>query len=164
VTGLIVVADTTPLRYLVAIEREHLLPALYGRLLIPPAVAGELNHESTPSVVRAWLAARPDWLEIRQPAHALGPEVDLDEGERQAIALAEEVDADLLLIDEWDARREAERRHLRVAGTLRVLADAANLGLTDLEMSFERLRRTNFRANPELLESLSREFKRARRE
>jgi hypothetical protein len=39
----IVVADTTPLRYLVVIEREHLLPALYGRVLTPPAVAEELN-------------------------------------------------------------------------------------------------------------------------
>jgi hypothetical protein len=39
--------------------------------------------------------------------------VDLDEGEQQAIALAEELVADLLLVDEWDARLEAERRHLR---------------------------------------------------
>ena len=56
---MIVVADTTPLRYLVVIEREHLLPALYGRVLIPPAVAEELNNESTPAVVRAWLGGRP---------------------------------------------------------------------------------------------------------
>jgi predicted nucleic acid-binding protein len=40
---MIVVADTTPIRYLVGIEREHLLPALYGRVLIPPAVAAELD-------------------------------------------------------------------------------------------------------------------------
>jgi predicted nucleic acid-binding protein len=41
---MIVVAATIPLRYLVAIDREHLLPTLYGRVLIPPAVAEELNH------------------------------------------------------------------------------------------------------------------------
>jgi predicted nucleic acid-binding protein len=41
---MIVVADATLIRYLVVIEREHLLPALYGRVLIPPAVAGELSH------------------------------------------------------------------------------------------------------------------------
>ena len=64
---MIVVADTTPLRYLVVIEREHLLSALYGRVLIPPSVAEELNHHSTPEVVRSWLAGRPNWLEIRQP-------------------------------------------------------------------------------------------------
>lgn len=157
---MIVVADTTPLRYLVVIEREHLLPALYGRVLIPPAVADELNHENAPELVRAWLAARPSWLEIRQPAGALPTEVDLDRGEREAIALAEEPAADLLLIDEWDARLEAERRHLRVVGTLRALADGASRGLTDLEESFERLRNTNFRASPELLESLSEEYRR----
>lgn len=56
--------------------------------------------------------------------HTLPPEVDLDQGEQEAIALAEDLAADLLLVDEWDARLEAERRHLRVVGTLRVLADA----------------------------------------
>jgi predicted nucleic acid-binding protein len=91
---MIVVADTTPLRYLVAINRQSLLPALYGRVLIPPAVADELNQESTPAIVRAWLAGRPAWLEIRQPSHNFGPEVDLDRGEHEAIALAEEVSAD----------------------------------------------------------------------
>jgi predicted nucleic acid-binding protein len=157
---MIVVADTTPLRYLVAIDREHLLPALYGRVLIPPAVAEELNHESTPKVVRDWLASRPSWLEIRRPVHSLAPEVDLDRGEREAIALAEEVSADLLLVDDWDARQEAERRHLRAVGTLRVLADGAGRGLTNLQEDFERLRRTNFRVNPELLESLLDEYRR----
>ena len=71
-TSLIVVADTTPLRYLVVIAREHLLPSLYGRVLIPPAVAEELNHKSTPDVVRKWFAARPSWLEIRQTAESFG--------------------------------------------------------------------------------------------
>jgi len=157
---MIVVADTTPLRYLVVIERVHLLPALYGRVLIPSAVAEELNNESTPVVVRAWLGGHPNWLEIRRPSHTLEPEVDLDRGEQEAIALAEEVAADLLLVDDWDARLEAERRHLRVVGTLRVLADGASRGLTDLEDSFERLRRTNFRVNSELLQSLLEEYRR----
>jgi predicted nucleic acid-binding protein len=157
---MIVVADTTPLRYLVAIGCEHLLPALFGRVLIPPAVVDELNHQNAPAAVRAWLAARPSWLEIRQPSHTLEPAVDLDLGEQQAIALAEEVAADLLLVDDWDARVEAERRHLRVVGTLRVLADGASRGLTDLEDAFARLRHTNFRVNPELLESLLEEYRR----
>ena len=161
---MIVVADTTPLRYLVAIERDHLLPALYGRVLIPPAVAAELNHENTPAVVRAWLAARPKWLEIQRPSRSLSSELDLDNGEREAIALAEEVSADLLLVDEWDARQEAERRHLQVVGTLRVLADGAGLGLINLEESFERLRNTSFRVSTELLESLLEEHRRSKKQ
>jgi len=161
---MIVVADTTPLRYLVVIEREHLLPALYGRVLIPPAVADELNQARTPEVVRAWLASSPSWLEIQQPTRTLKDEVDLDEGEREAIALAEEVAADLLLMDDWDGRQEAERRHLRVVGTLRVLADGAANGLTDLEQAFERLRQTNFRVNSDLLDSLLKEYRSSRRQ
>ena len=160
---MIVVADTTPLRYLIVIERDHLLPALYKRVLIPPAVAGELNHPSTPEAVRAWMGKRPDWLEIQRPSRLLGPDVDLDEGELEAVALAVEVAADLLLVDDWDARQEAERRHLRAVGTLRVLADGARLGLTNLEDSFERLRRTNFRASSRLLESLLDEQRRDER-
>jgi predicted nucleic acid-binding protein len=160
---MVVIADTTPIRYLVAIGREHLLPALYGRVIVPPAVMKELSQESTPDVIRTWVAHRPDWLEIRKPAHALPPEVDLDEGEREAIALAEELGADLLLADDWDARLEAERRRLRVAGTLRILADGASRGFTDLAESFNRLRNTNFRVSSELLESLLEEYRRRNR-
>jgi predicted nucleic acid-binding protein len=53
---MIVVADSSPLRYLILIEHTHVLPALYGRVLIPPAASGELNRQRTPPVVRAWLA------------------------------------------------------------------------------------------------------------
>jgi predicted nucleic acid-binding protein len=78
----------------------------------------------------------------------------LGAGERAAIALAEELSADALLIDERDGRREAERCGLPVLGTLRVLADAAEHGLADLHTAFDRLRQTNFRASEQLLQSL----------
>lgn len=125
---MIVVADASPIHYLVVIEREWLLTALYGRAVIPPVVASELSHQNAPETVRAWLATRPGWLEVQQPAGSLGTEVDIDKGQREAIALA----SDLLLVDDWDARQEARRRGLPVAGTLRVLADGAAAGLSDL--------------------------------
>ncbi len=159
---MIVVADTTPIRYLVAIKSQHLLRALYGRVLIPPGVAAELSHASAPAVVRAWMSHRPEWVEIRRPRRQFEPEMDLDAGEREAIALAQEVGADLLLLDEWDGRAEAARMGLRVAGTLRVLVDGASLGLTDLEASFDLLRGTNFRVSSKLLDSLLEEFRRSK--
>lgn len=64
---MIVVADTSPLHYLILIEHTHVLPALYGRVLIPPAVSAELDQQRTPPPVRAWLARKPSWLEIRAP-------------------------------------------------------------------------------------------------
>jgi len=107
------------------------------------------------------LARQPsNLLEIRQPTTTLPAEVNLDRGELEAIALAEELAADLLSVDEWDARIEAERRRLRTVSTLRVLADGARRGLTDLEESSDRLRHTNFRVNSELLKSLLEEYRR----
>jgi predicted nucleic acid-binding protein len=152
---MIVVADSSPLRYLILIEHAHVLPALYGRVLIPPAVSGELNRQRTPPLVRAWMAHKPTWLEIRAPQRSLaGLAADLGTGEREAIALAEELVADAVLLDDWAARLEAQRRHLTVLGTLRVRADAAEMGFADLRVAMDRLQQTNFRARPELIQAL----------
>src|SRR5690348_13549469 len=130
---MIVIADTTPLNYLVLIDRVLILPQLYGRVLIPSAVWQEFQRPETPEAVRAWLAQRPAWLEIRQvqgsTASALG---HLGAGEREAIALAEELRADRLILDDQAARRVAARRKLSVIGTLGVLVEAAARGLVDL--------------------------------
>jgi len=64
----IVVSDTSPLNYLVLIEQVQVLPVLFGRVVVPPAVMAELQHAGTPAVVRAWAASPPPWLEIRPPA------------------------------------------------------------------------------------------------
>lgn len=152
---MIVVADASPLRYLILIEHTHILPALYGRVLIPPIVVSELSQEETPGIVRRWIANRPDWVRVQGPTRELvAADQSLGAGELAAIALAEELSADALLIDERDGRREAERRGLPILGTLRVLADAAEHGLADLPAAFDRLRQTNFRASEPLFQSL----------
>jgi len=74
----------------------------------------------------------------------------LDPGECEAIASSQELNADVLLIDEWDGREEAMRRHLNVTGPLRVLAIASEKGLVDLLAAISRLRATNFRASAKL--------------
>jgi DEAD/DEAH box helicase domain-containing protein len=62
---MLVVSDNSPLRYLRVLNCTHVLPVLFERICIPRAVAEELQHPSTPAVVRAWLADPPAWLEIR---------------------------------------------------------------------------------------------------
>jgi predicted nucleic acid-binding protein len=152
---MIVIADTTPLNYLVLIRESHLLPQLYGRVLIPQAVCDELRQERTPAPVRAWVAKRPAWLEVRQASVPLDSELEeLDRGEREAIALALELRADLLIVDDRDARVAACRRNLVVIGTLRVLEDAAQLDLVDLPRAMQRLQQTTFRASPHLVRAL----------
>jgi predicted nucleic acid-binding protein len=151
----IVVADASPLRYLILIEEVRVLPALYGRVIVPPAVVTELDQERTPSIVREWLSARPEWLHLQAPRQSILSLQDvLGPGEREAIALATELEADALLMDDREGRREAEKRSLPVLGTLRVLADAAEHGFTNLRVAFERLRQTNFRADDQLMQRL----------
>jgi predicted nucleic acid-binding protein len=151
----IVVADTSPLRYLILIEHVHVLPALYGHVVVPPAVIVELNQERTPDLVKTWLSTMPDWLHVQAPRQALtSPPTVLGAGEREAIALAVELSADALLMDDRDAREEARRLGVPVLGTLRVLVDASEHGLADLPTAFDRLRQTNFRASEPLLKRL----------
>ena len=124
-------------------------------MIIPPAVVTELSQERTPSIVREWLSAKPEWLHVQAPQQSLLSLQDvLGPGEREAIALATELQADALLIDDRDGRREAEKRSLPVLGTLRVLADAAEHGFMNLRVAFERLRETNFRADDQLTQRL----------
>src|SRR5712692_7908180 len=117
-----IVADTTPLNYLVLIEAVELLPRLYGRVLIPPSVFAELSDPHAPAQVRTWAMQSRDWLGVvplRAPADS--SLMHLDVGERDAITLAAEQQASLLLMDERDgaaaARAQLEgRRHPRRFG------------------------------------------------
>lgn len=150
-----VISDTSPLNYLLLLGETHLLPVLYGRILIPPAVLEELRRPSAPALVREWAAAPPGWLVVLAPQRSTDPRLaELDEGEREALALALELHADLVLIDERDGREAAGACGLRIAGTLRVLTQGALLGLTSLPDAFRRLQATRFRVSQELLDTL----------
>jgi predicted nucleic acid-binding protein len=154
---MIVIADTSPINYLVLIEQIEVLPKLYGRILIPPSVCEELQRARTPEVVRRWLAGPPSWLEIVAPKQVPDSEPihsDLDPGERDAILLAQELAADTLIIDDMDGRREASKRRLHVIGTLGVLRMAGARGLLDVKQAIARLRDTNFYIDPKLLDRL----------
>jgi predicted nucleic acid-binding protein len=155
-----VVSDTSPICYLLLIDEIDLLASLFGSILVPEAVAEELSHSAAPEEIRDWVAKPPAWLEVRRLATDPGSSSDelirLHRGEREAIHLAEEVSADLLLVDERQARRVANNRGLEVAGLVGVLDRAASQGLVDLRAAVTRLATTNFRVHPELLEHLLR--------
>lgn len=117
---MIVVADASPLHYLVLIEQVALLPALYGQVIIPHEVREELQHQKTPETVRVWIRHPPSWLDIH-PSH---PEGDLEllrlgRGERQVILLAQAISANVLLIDERNGRRAARSQWTTYCGHTR---------------------------------------------
>jgi len=143
---MVVIADTSPLNYLVLIGHAEVLPRLYGEVLIPRVVLQELLHPNTPPDVASWIASPPPWLTVEEnpqlpPVSAAN---DLDAGEQAAIALAQAKQPDvLLLIDEDRGRQEAARRGIATTGTLGVLDAAAAARLLDLAVALQRLQATN---------------------
>src|SRR2546429_6010030 len=108
---MVVVADTSPINYLVLIDQIGILPQLYTRILIPPAVLEELKHPVAAESVRDWAANPTSWLEVLTPKSSVIV-AQLDLGESEAIALATEMHVDVLLIDDLAGRQEAARRGL----------------------------------------------------
>jgi len=145
---IIIVSDASPVHYLALIGEIQVLPTLYERVIIPPKVLDELQQPNTPKSVKDFIASSPSWLDVCTLTSLPDPSfADLDPGEREAITLALEINADALLIDDNDGREAARLHGLRVIGTLAVLYSAAEQGLCDLDKVFEKLKQTNFRAS-----------------
>lgn len=153
---MIVVADSSPLHYLILIGETDLLRQLYSEVAIPGAVAAELSRPASPPEVSGWLSRPPAWIRVATVSAEDLASVSgsLDLGERAAIALAERIGADLLLIDETAGRAEARRRRIRVTGILGVLRAAAEKGLVHVPDLLRRLRATNFYVDEDLLRSV----------
>jgi predicted nucleic acid-binding protein len=152
---MIVVADTSPINYLVLLGHIEILPKIYGEVLIPQAVLDELQDSEAPAEVRAWVSDPPAWLGISMIVYQPDPLLNLlDRGERDAILLAESIKADRLIIDDLDGRREAAIRNLPVIGTLGILAEAARRNFLDLPQALAALQTTNFHAAPTLIRLL----------
>ena len=152
---MIVVADSSPLNYLIQINCDGVLGRLYDLVLVPSRVFEEFRHPSAPPSVVSWISQTPDCIRVHHVKASQDESLNmLDPGEREAIQLAEEQRADLLLMDERRGRLEAKRRGLAVTGTLGVLLAAGRRGLIDPEAVFYSLvETTTFRAAPGVREN-----------
>lgn len=130
---MIVVSDTSPLSGLAIAGYLSLLQQLYRQVVIPAAVAEELKRGGQEDA-RISQTLSLEWIEIQQASdralvETLQTDHNLDRGEAEAIALALELSADELLIDERLGRREAIRLGLSITGLLGVLLVAKRQGL-----------------------------------
>lgn len=126
---------------------------MFDKVVVPAAVMAELSHPKAPAAVAQWVADLPPWVNVQDIRHVhdaslamLGP------GEEAAIALALEIHADLVLMDDAAGVSAARARGLAVAGTLGVLSRAGQGRLLNLAEAYERVKRTNFRFRQEIMD------------
>jgi predicted nucleic acid-binding protein len=129
----IVISDTSAITNLAAIDHLKLLSLLYDQVIIPEAVYRELV-DIDPPVSGSTEVQTASWLEVkpianREVVERLQREVRLDPGESEAIALALELGADLLLIDERRGRAEADRLGIKITGLMGILVEAKRKNL-----------------------------------
>jgi predicted nucleic acid-binding protein len=151
---MIVVADTSPINYLLLIDQIDLLPRLFQQIIIPDVVRDEMLDLSAPSILRQWIANPPSWLTVQTVSGVDITLNALDPGEQAAITLAQTLAADLLIIDERLGRRVARERGVAIIGTLGILDDAASQGLIQLSDVISRLQQTNFRISRRIIQTL----------
>ncbi len=128
---MIVVSNSSPLVSLAAVGRLELLHDLYGTIIIPEAVHQEVVVQGRGRPGAAEVQSL-DWIvcrDVGDPSVVTALESKLDRGEAEAIALAVELQADLLLMDERLGRAEAARFGLRFVGILGALIEAKAKGL-----------------------------------
>ncbi|MBI4781959.1 MAG: DUF3368 domain-containing protein [Oscillatoriophycideae cyanobacterium NC_groundwater_1537_Pr4_S-0.65um_50_18] len=142
-----VITDTSPIQYLYQTNLLNLLPALYGQIIMPQAVADELAQGRSQGV------SLPDsdslsWITLHQVAESmLVPDLpNLGRGEREVLSLALTMPNALVILDDALARKYARQLNLTVAGTLGVLLKAKQIGLIEsIAPILDQLHALNFR-------------------
>jgi hypothetical protein len=145
-----VICNTSPIQYLHQLDLLHILRALTGGVIVPPAVLDELGEG------RALGVNLPDlttlgWVTVRRPVSevALPLVTNLGPGEAEALMLALELREAVVVLDDALARRVAETLGLNMTGTLGLLLDAKRAGLIPaVGPSLDQLEALHFRVAP----------------
>lgn len=152
---MIIVSDTSPVTNLIQIKRLELLKSLFKKIIIPVSVFEEL------AIIKEQgdLIANCNWIEIvaaidKEKIKLL--EKDVDKGEAEAIVLALETHADLLLMDDLKGRNLAEKNGLKIVGLLGVLIQSKKENfIPEIKPLLDALiKEAGFRISPSLLNSV----------
>lgn len=156
---MIIISDTSIITNLIRLDQLSLLEKVFVHVLIPEKVFSELSKVSS----QIPIIERVSWLEIRSISNNEMLEQlakQLDPGEAQAIALAIEEKADLLLIDERKGREIAQRHGILITGLLGILIEAkAQKHLEEVKPLLDKLIfEIGFRVSPKLYQQVLREI------
>lgn len=139
----IVVSDTSCFIALSKIKELQILQKLYGRIITTPTVVDEFGEHL------------PEWIQVQPPKDLQKQqllELQVDRGEASAVILALELEADLIILDDYKARLSAEKLGMNITGTLGVIIRAKKAGiLHSIQPLIDKLRKTDFRVSEELL-------------
>jgi hypothetical protein len=153
---MIVVSDNSPISALLAIDKIEILPTLFGEVIIPQAVMSEISllvekgYDLTSLVNVAWLK-----IENPKEDNILRASVaKLDKGEAQAIILAKQKNADILLIDERKGRQVADKLSITTTGLLGILVRAKQQSLINSLKTVieEAQQKSNFRITDKIIQ------------
>jgi len=141
-----IVSNTGPLISLARIGRLNLLKRYYNEIYIPKEVYEEIviRGHGKPGCAEV---KRADWIitkEIKDEFAARVLELEIEKGEAEAIVLAKELNAEIVLMDERIPREMLKTLGFKVAGTVGILIKAAKEGLLDLKVSLDDLRNKGF--------------------
>ncbi len=156
---LIVVSNSSVIIALARICRLDLLEKLFRKIIVPEAVWREVTVEGKPGREKVLRAGFIRVEEVHDRKLAMLLKEFVDDGEAEAITLALEVDADILLIDEHEARNLAKKLGLQIMGTLGVLALAKHRGLIpEVKPIVDRLMESGFWVSRRILEKFLKEL------
>lgn len=126
-----IISNTTPIITLLSISKLDILKDIYGKIIIPQAVYNEIEEGKNKAFYTD--LSKIEWIEIKQikDREPLKYIYDLDKGEAEVIVLANELKADLVIIDEKLGREYANHFNLKLTGTIGILLKAKEQGLTE---------------------------------
>lgn len=139
-----VVSNTTPIIALLKIGKLHILKDLYGEILIPMEVFKEIEAGKNKEIYTDLI--KIEWIKIEKINNekSLTYFLDLDKGEAEAIVLATEKEADLIILDESLGRFHAKHAGLKVTGTIGILLKAKQLKhIAEIKPLLDTLRANN---------------------
>lgn len=154
------VVDTGPLIFLSKLDRLNLLRHHANEIVTPIAVMQEVRMQTDKATLKVEKAAS-SWLQVCEVKNRQAVELllaDLDVGEAEVVTLAQEMEAERVVLDDMDARRFARRAGLPIIGTVGLLLAARMRGENpSLKAEIEQLRQFGFWISEPLIQAVLQE-------